>query len=65
MAQKLYTEAYIQDIANAIRALNKKTNKYKVSQMAAAIRADLGGGYNATNLVINTATYTNGNLEGN
>lgn len=58
MTQKLYTEAYIQDIANAIRALNKKTDKYKVSEMATAIRSDLGGGLSATHIIINTFEYT-------
>ena len=38
MANKLYNEASIQDIANAIREKNKTTNKYKVSQMGNAIR---------------------------
>ena len=63
MTQKLYTEAYIQDIANAIRALNKKTEKYKVSQMAATITSDLGGGVDATDLNVQTVVYSTSNLE--
>ena len=38
MAQKLYEEANIQDIANAIRAKNGTTTTYKTNEMAAAIR---------------------------
>ena len=37
--QKLYNEADILDIANAIREKNGTNNKYKVSQMGDAIRA--------------------------
>lgn len=37
MAVKLYTEAYIQNIANAIREKNGLTTRYKVGQMANAI----------------------------
>ena len=62
MTQKLYTEAYIQNIANAIRGLNKTTNKYKVSQMAEAIQA-VSGGISANHLIIGTASYTSSNLE--
>lgn len=39
MAQKLYEETHIQNIANAIRAKNGSTTKYKTSEMASAIRA--------------------------
>ncbi len=39
MANKLYEEDDIQDIADAIRAKNGSNNTYKVSQMAAAITA--------------------------
>ena len=38
MAQKLYEEANIQDIADAIRAKNGTTTTYKTNEMAAAIR---------------------------
>lgn len=41
--KRMYTEEKIQDIANAIREKNKKTDKYTVEGMAAAIRNDLGG----------------------
>ena len=41
MVKKLYTESYIQNIADAIRTVNGKTTKYYVRQMAEAI-LDLG-----------------------
>ena len=41
MVKKLYTESYIQNIADAIREVNGKTTKYYVRQMADAI-LDLG-----------------------
>ena len=45
MAQKLYEESNIQDIANAIRSKNGLTTTYKPSEMAAAISAiETGGG---------------------
>lgn len=62
MPKRMYTEEYVQDIADAIREKNKKTNKYTISEMAPAIRA-LGGGLIDTQLIINTAEYTYGNLE--
>lgn len=37
MALKLYTEQYIQDIADAIRTANGSSDTYKVSEMATAI----------------------------
>lgn len=37
VSKKLYTESYIQAIANAIRSKNGLTDTYKVSEMAAAI----------------------------
>lgn len=43
MAKKLYEEASIRDIANAIREKNKSTTTYKVGEMAAAIDAITGG----------------------
>lgn len=43
MVKKLYTESYIQNIADAIRTVNGKTTKYYVRQMAEAI-LDLGSG---------------------
>lgn len=39
MAKKLYEEASIQNIANAIREKNGTTTKYKVAEMGAAVRA--------------------------
>lgn len=59
MTQKLYTEAYIQNIADAIRASNGTTNKYKVSQMAEAIQAlPVGAGLKATDLNVQTVVYS-------
>lgn len=40
--KKLYEEASVQDIANAIREKNGTTTKYKVSEMGAAVRAISG-----------------------
>lgn len=57
MPQKLYTESYIQDIADAIRAINKKPDKYKVSEMAQAIQA-MSGGINATEIAFYLVEYT-------
>ena len=37
MAKKLYEEASVQAIANAIRAKNGSTATYKVAQMAGAV----------------------------
>ena len=37
MALKLYTEEYIQNIADAIRTANGSSDKYKVSEMATAV----------------------------
>ena len=39
MAKKLYEEASVQAIANAIRAKNGSTATYKVAQMADAVLA--------------------------
>lgn len=44
MANKLYDEAHIQDIADAIREKNGSSTTYKVSQMGAAVRAIEGSG---------------------
>lgn len=43
MANKLYDEAHIQDIAAAIREKNGSSATYKVSQMGAAVRAITSG----------------------
>jgi hypothetical protein len=42
--KKLYEESSVQDIANAIREKNGGTEKYKVAQMAAAVRNIPSGG---------------------
>lgn len=39
MAKKLYEEASVQDIANAIRAKNGSTATYKIAEMADAVLA--------------------------
>jgi len=45
MANKLYEEASVQSIANAIRVKNGATTKYKIGEMAAAIEElQTGGG---------------------
>ena len=51
MVKKLYTEASVQDIADAIREKNGTNNTYKTSEMAAAIEA-LSGGRTVVNGVI-------------
>lgn len=42
MANKLYEEASVQAIANAIRAKNGTTTKYKIAEMAGAVQAITG-----------------------
>ena len=42
MAKKLYEEASVQDIADAIREKNGAATKYKISEMGAAVRAISG-----------------------
>lgn len=64
MAKKLYEEASIRDIANAIREKNKSTTTYKVGEMAAAIEAITGGGadYSVEDAIITrsiSGTYSN------
>lgn len=57
MAQKLYEEANIQDIANAIRAKNGTTTTYKTNEMAAAIRnIETSGGGTSDDLAIKMIT---------
>lgn len=46
MANKLINTTYLSDIADAIRAKNGSSDRYKVSQMAAAISAIPTGGSN-------------------
>lgn len=61
MPKRMYSEQYIEAIADAIRSKNKKTDKYTVEQMAPAILA-LGGGLKETDVDIKTAEYTTSNL---
>ena len=49
--KKIYTESYIQDIADAIREKNKKVDQYKTSEMAEAIRS-LSGGFTVRDMTI-------------
>ena len=57
MAQKLYEETNIQDIADAIRAKNGTTITYKTNEMAAAIRGiDTSGGGTSDDLAIKMIT---------
>ena len=55
---KAYLESSIQDISLAIQTEASSGDKYKVSEMADAIRA-LHSGLNATQLMIYTAEITN------
>lgn len=68
MAQKLYEEANIQAIADAIRKKNGLTDTYKTSEMAAAISAIESGGGDIPEeaLIIEhdcTRKFTNGNWD--
>ena len=47
MVKKLYTESYIEDIADAIREKNGSSNTYTTAQMGPAIRAIPTGGGSA------------------
>lgn len=59
MAQKLYEESNIQAIADAIRAKNGETTKYKPSEMASAIDAiTTGGGNGLTFDILHTVDIT-------
>jgi len=53
----MYSENYVQDIADAIREKNRQTRTYNIGEMAGAIR-QLGLGLNDTEIVIQSATYT-------
>ena len=56
MANKLYEEASVQAIANAIRSKNGTTTKYKIGEMAAAIAGlelETGG-----KIYVETVTFT-------
>lgn len=56
MAKKLYDEASVQAIANAIRAKNGEASTYKVAEMAAAI-ADISGSPIVDENLENTVQY--------
>lgn len=56
MAKKLYEEASVQAIANAIRAKNGEATTYKVAEMAAAI-ADISGSPIVDENLENTVQY--------
>lgn len=59
MANKLYEEASVQAIANAIRSKNGTTTKYKIGEMAAAIAGLETGG----KIYVETVTFTSSKLE--
>lgn len=56
MAKKLYEEASVQDIANAIREKNGEATTYKIGEMAAAI-ADISGSPIVDENLENTVQY--------
>lgn len=58
MANKLYEESYIQDIASAIRLKNGTSNTYLVSEMGDAIRAIEGSGSPSMELLLQEKTIT-------
>lgn len=53
----MYSEDYVKDIANAIRAKNKQSRTYNISEMSGAILA-LGLGLDDTKITIHSAEYT-------
>lgn len=59
MPNKLYEEASVQAIANAIRSKNGTTTKYKIGEMAAAIAGLETGG----KIYVETVTFTSPNRE--
>lgn len=61
MAKKLYEEASVQAIANAIRAKNGEMTTYKIGDMAAAIAA-ISGSPIVDNSLENTVQYRQMNL---
>lgn len=61
MAKKLYEEASVQDIANAIRAKNGETTTYKIGEMATAIAA-ISGSPIVDDSLENTVQYRQMNL---
>lgn len=52
--KKLYTERHIQDIADAIREANGKSDTYKVSEMAGGVIAVAGSKINSLDLTMQT-----------
>lgn len=52
--KKLYTERYIQDIGDAIREANGKSDTYNVSEMAGEVIAVAGSKINSLDLTIQT-----------
>lgn len=62
MAIKLYNDTDIQDIADAIRELNGSSDTYKVSEMAAAIRAMIGKENMIASSIASDGTPYNGGL---
>lgn len=62
VGDKAYLENSVQDIANAIQATAGTSDKYKIAEMAGAIRG-LNTGMHATRLLTYSATYTSGPLE--
>ena len=53
----MYSEDYVKDIANAIRAKNKQSRTYNIGEMSGAILA-LGLGLDDTKIIIHSAEYT-------
>lgn len=66
MAQKLYTEQYIADIATAIRSKSGGSDTYTVAQMAQAIaNIPSGGGGTPTRLTPTYTDFTGGYIDRN
>ena len=61
MSKKLYEEASVQNIANAIRAKNGEATTYKIGEMATAI-ADISGSPIVDDSLENTVQYRQMNL---
>lgn len=57
MPKRMYTEEYIQDIADAIREKKRVTDVYKVSEMGPAVRS-LPSGLDGIKLTVIETTYT-------
>lgn len=63
MAQKLYTEQYIEDIADAIRSKSGSSDTYTVGQMAQAIEDLPSGGGSPTKLTPTYFDFTGGYID--